>query len=117
MSPDGEFFVTSAGTMGSTVSIGAQGQESQVTFQGECSLPVLNRDGRTLFYAERKEGAGGQLMRLALESQEREPVLPGVRLAMDDVFPNGFYDISPDGRRIVLVALAEGGGRKLWLCG
>ena len=115
MSPDGSFFLTSAGTVSSAVWLGAEGKESQVTFQGECTLPVLTSDGGTLYYVESKAGAGGQIMRLDLANQTSEPILPGFKLAMEDIFPTSSYDISSDNQQIALAALTESGGRKLWL--
>ena len=91
MSPGGEFFITSAGTVSSTVWFGSGGDERQVTFQGEAGSPILTNDPDTMFYVERKTGSGGQIMRMKLADQTSESVLPGFELAAVDVEFDTYY--------------------------
>ena len=114
MSPDGDFFITSAGTVNNTIWVGSGGQERQVTFQGESGRPIITADGSTLFYVEQKSGTGGQIMRMDLANQTTEPVLPGFRIALEEISWDTTFDVSPDGQRIAWVALDEDDNRQLW---
>ncbi len=47
-----------------------------------------------------------------LDSGRSEPLLPGFAVALDSY---GSYDISPDGRQVVVASLDGGGKSRLWL--
>src|SRR5437667_991209 len=118
MAPDGRSFITSVGTVQSTIWIHDGHGERQVSAEGfasfglaGCPRSCFSADGKKLYYLARRESArefnDGELLVLDLESGRTERLLPG--FTMDN------FDISPDGRRVAFMALDSGGSNHVWL--
>jgi len=117
MAADGKSFITAVGTVSSAVYVNEGEGERQVSFQGDGMMVSLSPDGRTLYYVERRTGSTGVLMSVDLDTDRRGIALPGFRMPVEGrgLSSEGLYDISPDGRRIVFVAVGEDGEPELWL--
>jgi Tol biopolymer transport system component/tRNA A-37 threonylcarbamoyl transferase component Bud32 len=118
MAPDGRSFVTSVGTVQSSIWIHDGHGDRQLTSEGYSTFGVLgsprssfSADGRKLYYLVREEGARGfvegELWVLDLDSNRAERLLPGLKLA--------HFDLSADGTRVVFPVRASDGTRQLWL--
>jgi Tol biopolymer transport system component/DNA-binding winged helix-turn-helix (wHTH) protein len=109
--PDGQSFLTSVGIRQSTLWIHDARGERQITSEGYASLPTFSPDGKQLYFLLRSRGnrhyLSGELWAADLETRERKRLLPGLILE--------HYSISPDGNRIVFVAIAENGDSRVWL--
>jgi dipeptidyl aminopeptidase/acylaminoacyl peptidase len=103
--PDGRSFVTSIGAGQSTVWVHDSRGDRQITSEGYGFRPTISPDARKLYYLVRVLGSrswiSGGLWVADLESGQRERLLPG--------FEMQFYSISPDGERVVFVAVDKGG--------
>ncbi|HEU5251551.1 MAG TPA: hypothetical protein VFW15_16325, partial [Thermoanaerobaculia bacterium] len=104
MSPDARSFVTSVGTVQSSVWLHDGGAERQLTFEGYSSFGTIgaarsyfSEDGRKLYYLVRQQGArefeDGELWVVDLDSKRSERLLPG--------FTTAQFDVSADGKRVV----------------
>ena len=114
MAPDGRSFISAVGLKESAVWVHDTRGERQVSLEGFASHPRFSRDGKSLFYLARKSGSPHSELWLAeLDSGHAEPLLPGFSIAPNSVSPA--YDISPDGRQVVMVASDSGGKHRLWL--
>ena len=116
--PDGRSFITSIGTVQSAIWIHDGHGERQVSAEGlasfglaGCPRSCFSADGKKLYYLARRGSArefdDGELLVLDLESGRTERLLPG--FTMDN------FDISPDGKRVVFMALDSGGKNHVWL--
>ncbi len=110
MAPDGHSFITAVGLKQSAVWVHDSRGDRQVSLEGFAYQPKFSPDGNTLFYAVLKSysPSRSELWFAELDSGRNEPLLPG--------FPVGaFYDISPDGRQVVVEAPDREGKPRLWL--
>lgn len=109
--PDGRSFVTSIGTSQSTVWIHDARGDRQVTSEGYGFRPSISPDGKKLYYLVRIFGArswiSGGLWVEDLESGQRQRLLPNFQMQQ--------YSISPDGQRVIFVAVDENGRTPVWL--
>jgi len=115
--PDGGSIITSVGLMQSSVWVRDPKGERQVSLEGYAYLPKFTPDGKRLLYAVQKSGSAGQGQRelwvANMDSGRSEPLLPGFLLSEAPL--GGGYDISSDGRRLVIDALDREGRSRLWL--
>ncbi|HSD72151.1 MAG TPA: hypothetical protein VLE54_05140, partial [Thermoanaerobaculia bacterium] len=118
MAPDGHSFLTSVGTVQSSVWMHDERGERQLTSEGYSTFGRLGNprsnfsaDGRKLYYLVRQEGTrefvDGELWVLDLESNRRERLLPGLIVAQ--------FDHSANGTRVVFAVRGADGTSQLWL--
>jgi Tol biopolymer transport system component/tRNA A-37 threonylcarbamoyl transferase component Bud32 len=118
MSPDGRSFVTSVGTVQSSVWLHDGKGERQLTFEGYSSFGTVgparsyfSADGRKLYYLVRQQAArefeDGELWVVDLDSKRSERLLPG--------FTTSQFDVSVDGKRVVFTVRETGGRIQIWL--
>jgi Tol biopolymer transport system component len=109
--PDGRSFVTSIGTRQSTVWVHDTRGDRQITSEGYGLLPFISSDGKKLYYLLRASAIGsfssGALWVADLETNQRHRLLPD--------FLMQYYDISPDGERVVFVAADDTGVSPIWI--
>jgi eukaryotic-like serine/threonine-protein kinase len=92
------------------------GGDRQISLEGYAFAPKFTPDGKRLLYQVRK-GAASELWVAELDSGRSEPLLPGIAVALAGSAsgpPRG-YDISPDGRQVVVASPDNGGKLRLWL--
>ena len=109
--PDGRSFVTSIGTSQSTVWIRDTRGDRQVTSEGFSFLPSLSADIKKLYYLVRTFGIRswqqGGLWVTDMDTAQRQRLLPDFQML--------HYNVSPDGQRVVFVAIDDMGRSSLWL--
>ena len=120
--PEGRSLVTSVGIDESAVWIRDSNGERQISSEGFAEAPSLSPDGTKAYYLVRPEGATGPFTHGTLTTG---PFINGALWAVDlkggrsEQFLPGFavtgYDISPDGRRIVVAAQDPHGRSHLWI--
>jgi WD40 repeat protein len=111
LAPDGRSFITAVGLTQSSIWLHDGGGDRQISLEGYAFEPKFTPDGKRLLYNVRK-GASIELWVAELDSGRSEPLLPGFAVARTGY---GSYDISPDGRQVV-VASPDGDGKlRLWL--
>jgi hypothetical protein len=114
MAPDGRSFITSVGLTQSSIWLHDAGGDRQISLEGYALAPRLTPDGKRLLYQVRK-GAASELWVADLDSGRAEPFLPGFAVAPAGPGSRGAYDISPDGREVVVVSTDSAGKLRLWL--
>ena len=111
LASDGRSLVTAIGSRQSTIWIHDARGDRQVTSEGFAFAPAISPDGQHLYYLVRSGGAmnfmTGTLWVTELASGERRRMLPDFDIAQ--------FSISPDGRRLVLVASSSTDGTTVWL--
>src|SRR3954466_582853 len=116
MAPDGRSFVTAVGLQSASIWVHDGRGERQISLlEGNAAYPKFTPDGKKLCYrmvkaVPRSAGTNrdpGEVWVADLDSGHSEPLAPG--------FPVLNYDISPDGRQVVLEAEDAGGKARLWL--
>jgi len=111
LAPDGRSFVTSIGTIQSTVWLHDSRGDRQITSEDYAALPSISTDGRKLYYLTQSGGAwhyvSGGLWVVDLESRQRQRLLPDFRMQ--------HYSISADGRRVAFVAAEDAGRSPVWV--
>jgi Tol biopolymer transport system component len=116
MAPDGLSFITSVGSRQSSVWINNSNTTRQVSFEGFSFDPKITPDGKRLCYRILRGALPtsdpSELRMVDLESGRDEPLLPGFAVVGT---PRHTYDISPDGREVVVTALGQKGEHRLWL--
>ena len=112
MAPDGRSLITAVGLHQKAIWIRDSRGERQISIQGHASQPMFSADGMTLFYVVDNAGAF-ELWSADVATGRTEPVLPGFSLGNNGIAR--LYDLSPDGRQLVLHALDSAGQSRLWL--
>lgn len=117
--PDGKSFVTSVGTVDSTVWMHDGSGDRQVSSEEQAHDPQFSPDGKTLYYLVHRSNAKGASLDELWSSEMKghsQAVLPGV--PMQSAFGDAFA-ISPDGSKIVYVQTTKlpggGSGDRLWI--
>jgi eukaryotic-like serine/threonine-protein kinase len=114
MAPDGRSFVTAVGLKQSSIWLHDSRGDRQISLEGFGFAPKFTPDGKRLLYQVRK-GAWSELWVAELDSGRTEPLLPGFAVALGGAGYEGCYDISPDGRQVVMASPDSGGKLRLWL--
>jgi Tol biopolymer transport system component len=118
MAPDGRSFVTAVTLSNVAVWVHDASGERPVSLEGNSADPKFTRDGTKLLYRIVKQtptefrfmgGEPGELWVTELKSGRSESLAPG--------FQSIDYDISADGRMVVLEALSSEGTPQLWVAG
>ena len=111
VAPDGRSFVTSIGTRQSTLWVHDERGDRQITSEGYGLRPQFSPDGRKLYYMVRANAVGsfisGTLWSADLKTGERQRLLPDFLIQQ--------WDISPDGKRVVFVAVDDTVQSPIWL--
>jgi len=113
MAPDGRSLVTAVGLQSASIWIHDGRGERQISLlEGNAAYPKFTPDGKKLCYLMVKAVQSGfkdpgEVWVADLNSGHSEPLAPG--------FPVLNYDISPDGRQVVLEARDAAGKLRLWL--
>jgi len=115
IAPGGQFLITAVGLKQSAIWVHASRGERQVSLEGYASHPKLTPDGKTLLYVVTKSAPpyGGELWFAELDGGHTEPLLPGFPIGLQPL--ETAYDISPDGRQVVVEAPDQEGRERLWL--
>jgi WD40 repeat protein len=114
IAPDGRSFITAVGSKQSSIWLHDGGGDRQISLEGYAFAPKFTPDGKRLLYQVRK-GASSELWVAEFDSGRSEPLLPGFALAPTGDASLGGYDISPDGRQVVVAAPDSDGKLRLWL--
>lgn len=116
MAPDGLSFITSVGSRQSSVWVSNSNTIRQVSLEGFSFDPKITPDGKRLCYRILRGALPtsdpSELRMVDLDSGRDEPLLPGFAVIGQ---PRHTYDVSPDGRQIVVTALGQKGEHRLWL--
>ena len=111
MAADGRSFVTAVALRNSSLWLRTSSGERQLSIEGNAVDAKFARDGTKLFYRVVSHLGAYPLpgeMRVAdVESRRVDILLPGLS-AVD-------YDVSPDGRRVVVEATGSDGVSRLWI--
>ncbi len=114
MAPDGRSFITAVGVKQSSVWLHDSRGERQISLEGQAFQPKFTPDGKRLCYRVRT-GASSELWVAELDSGRREALLPGFALVGEPSVSNSPYDISADGREVVLASADQAGKTRLWV--
>jgi hypothetical protein len=118
MAPDGRSLVTAVGLDQSSVWIHDANGDRQVSLEGYAYHPRFASDGKRLVYAVLRSGAPerSELWIAELNSGLNEPLLPGFAIGEGRVSGGSTaYDISPDGRQVVMQTADREGKNRIWL--
>jgi len=115
MAPDGRSFVTAVSLQGASLWLHDANGDRQISLEGNAATPVFTPDGARLLYRVVKEQPNefayyrdlGEVMVADLRSGRSEPLVRGFRVLN--------YDISRDGRQVVMEAPDSAGRARLWL--
>lgn len=115
MAPDGRSFVTAVSLQGASLWLHDPSGERQISLEGNAGNPVFTPDGAKILYRVVKEPPSefaffrdlGEVMVADLKSGHSEPLAPGLRVLS--------FDVSWDGRRVVMEAPDSAGRERLWL--
>jgi Tol biopolymer transport system component len=115
IAPDGRSLVTAVSTLGASLWLHDSSGDRQISLEGNAANPVFTPDGSKLLYRVVKEQPSeyayyrdpGEVMVADLKSGRVEPVVHGFRVLN--------FDISRDGRQLVMEAPDEAGRSRLWL--
>jgi len=114
MAPDGRSFITAVGLTQSSIWLHDGRGDRQISLEGYASGAKLTPDGKRILYQVRK-GASSELWVAECDSGRSEPLLPGFAVAPSGAGSVGGYDISPDGRQLIVASADTGGKLRLWL--
>ena len=115
VAPDGRSFVTAMALQNVSLWVRDAKGEREVSLEGNAAQPKFTPDGRKLLYRIVREPPAefafyrdlGEVMVMDLESGKSEPLARGLR-ALD-------YDVSFDGKQVVLQTEDREGKERLWL--
>jgi eukaryotic-like serine/threonine-protein kinase len=115
MAPDGRSFVTAVSIQGASLWLHDSSGDRQISLEGNAANPAFTPDGRRLLYRVVREQPNefaffrdpGEVMVAELASGHVEPLAPGFRVLS--------FDISRDGRQVVMEAPDQTGRGRLWL--
>ena len=115
MAPDGRSLVTAVSTLGASLWLHDSSGDRQISLEGNAANPVFTPDGSKLLYRVVKDQPSeyayyrdpGEVMVADLRSGRVEPVVRGFQVLN--------FDISRNGRQVVMEAPDEAGRSRLWL--
>ena len=115
MAPDGRSFVTAVAVENASLWVHDAKGERQVTLEGNAAEPNFTPDGKKLLYRIVKEAPNeyafyrdlGEVRVVDLESGRSERLAPGLA-ALN-------YDVSADGRQVVMETANSDGKPRMWL--
>ena len=115
MAPDGRSFVTAVALQNTVLWVHDAKGEREILVEGNAAQPIFTPDGKKLCYRVVKEPFtessayrdSGEVRVADLASGHSEPLVPGFQ-AYD-------YDLSADGRQVVMEAADSDGKPQLWI--
>ncbi len=115
MAPDGRSFVTAVALQNASLWVHDARGERQVSLEGNAADPKFTPDGKKLLYRIVREAPNewgfyrdpGEVRIVNLESGRSEPLVPGFQ-ALN-------YDISADGRQVLMETADREGKPRVWL--
>jgi len=115
MAPDGRSLVTAVSLEGASLWLHDSSGDRQISLEGNAANPAFTADGSKLLYRVVREQPNefafyrdlGEVMVADLKTGRSEPLVPGFRAL--------YFDISPDGRQVVMEAPDNSGRERLWL--
>ena len=114
MAPDGRSFVTAVALKQRSVMLHDSSGDRQISLEGYAYHPKFTPDGKGLCYRILKGAAAdagtSDLWLTEVESGRSELLFPGIAN-----ISRGGFDISPDGREVVVVTADREGKYRLWL--
>jgi eukaryotic-like serine/threonine-protein kinase len=114
MEKDGKSFLTSVGTLSTSVWIRDGKDEREVSSEGNTLYPMFNADGTKLYYLKKAEQVGGaELWVMEVASGKSERLLPGYGVETGTDGPD--YSISRDGEHLAFARKDEKGLSHLWV--
>jgi Tol biopolymer transport system component len=117
VAPDGRSLLTSVGLTTHSIWIHDKNGERQIPFEGSADLivgqtssrSIFSPDGARLYFLGRRNpNEAGELWAVDLRSNAMERPVPGMAVASS-------FDVSPDGKQIVLDSLDAKGESHLWI--
>jgi serine/threonine protein kinase len=117
MAPDGRSFITTVGLGQSSVWIHDSKGDRQVSLEGYAYEPKFAEGGTRLLYAVNKSASPprSELWTANMDSGLSEPLLPGFLIAGGITAVEYGYDVSPNGREVILQSVDSGGKNRLWM--
>ena len=116
MAADGLSFITAVGSRQSSVWVHSGNTERQLSLEGFSFDPQITPDGRRLCYRILKGASPSsdpsELRMVELDSGRQRALLPGLAVVG---IPRRTYDISRDGREIVVSVSSSNGESLLWI--
>jgi hypothetical protein len=115
MAPDGRSLITAVSFTSTSLRMHDAGGDREIVTEGNATEPKFTPDGARLCYRVVKEPPSeynffreaGELRVMDVKSGRAEPLVRGLEV--------GDYDISPDGREVVMQIADEHEKQKLWL--
>src|SRR5262249_46110493 len=115
MAPDGRSFVTAVSLQGASLWLHDASGDRQISLEGNAANPVFTPDGARLLYRLVREQPNefdfyrdpGEVMIADLRSGRSEPLVRDFQVLN--------FDISRDGRQVVMEAPDNAGRARLWL--
>jgi hypothetical protein len=115
MAPDGRSFVTAVALQTSSLWIHDSKGERQISVEGNAADQTFTPDGKKLLFRRVKEPPSeysayrelGEVWVADVESGRAEPLVRGLTAHE--------YDVSPDGRQVVIATVDSAGKPRLWL--
>uniref|UniRef100_Q020K1 non-specific serine/threonine protein kinase n=1 Tax=Solibacter usitatus (strain Ellin6076) TaxID=234267 RepID=Q020K1_SOLUE len=114
MAPDGRSFITGVGLKQSSIWLHDGRGDRQISLEGYAFSPKFIPGGKRLLYRVRK-GSASELWVAELDSGRSEPLLPGFAVATAGDGSLGGYDVSADGRQVLMASRDSAGKTRLWL--
>lgn len=121
VAPDGRSIVTAVGLRQRSIVLHAGTSDRQISLEGYAFNPKFTRDGTRLFYQVFKSASAldgpSELWVAEVDSGRSERFFSDVATAgtSGSSAGGGSYDISPDGRRVVVTVADPEGKFRLWL--
>jgi Tol biopolymer transport system component len=121
VAPDGRSVITAVGLKQRTIVLRDASGDRQISLEGYAFNPKFTRDGTRLFYQAFKSASAldgpSDLWVADVQSGRSELFYSGIASAGTTVNSagGGSYDLSPDGRRVLLTAHDPAGKLGLWL--
>lgn len=113
IAPDGLTFVTAIGQERTSVWLRDWRGERRVSLHRTATHPALTPDGKTVVFQVRSPDAGDGIWATDIKTGHTRPVMEG--LPITGFGTRTAFDISRDGRRLVVCALDEDGKPRLWV--
>jgi hypothetical protein len=115
VAPDGRWLVTAVSTLGASLWLHDSSGDRQISLEGNAANPVFTPEGSKILYRVVKEQPSeyayyrdpGEVMVADIGSGHVEPVVRGFRALS--------FDLSRDGRQVVMEAPDKAGRSRLWL--
>ena len=121
MAPDGRSIVTAVGLRQRSIALRNGASERQISLEGYAFNPKFTRDGTRLFYQLFKSASAldepSELWMAETDTGRSQLLFSGIASAGTGGGSGGggSYDVSPDGRRVVVTAVDSEGRFRLWL--